>query len=87
MIKKQNLIFAILIIFFISCNTRPQESDHHQTHTHDDGTVHSHSDDNGHDPVPKGQESFEIQEEDTAVIKEHDHSHELNHEHNHPHTH
>jgi hypothetical protein len=77
------LVVAI-VLFFSSCGGRTTSENSNRTHTHSDGTVHSH--DGDHDHLPAGQESFILENtEDTTDV--HDHPHDHDHHHDHPHSH
>jgi len=81
-------IFSLAILFFIlvSCGSSSQQNSGNQTHTHRDGTTHSHHDcDHNHDDIPDGQESFEVGEEEDSRQHNYDHNHDHSHEHPHKH--
>ncbi len=74
----KKLFYITLVLFlFASCGVNtPKENN---SHTHEDGTMHS--DDHEHDTAPVDQETFEMEHADTLEANEHHHDHEHPHEH------
>jgi ABC-type oligopeptide transport system substrate-binding subunit len=77
---KKTILILSLFAFLSACGPSTQQNSN--THTHDDGTVHSHE---GDDHAPANQESFIIEDGDTLMHDDHDHDHD--HDHEHPHKH
>lgn len=74
---KKLIYITLTLFFFASCGGNTSRESN--THTHDDGTVHS--DDHTHDDTPVHQETFEMEHADTLEAEEHHHDHDHPHEH------
>jgi hypothetical protein len=83
--KKLFFLLISVMFFLASCgsgNKTSNTSNTSGTHTHADGTVHSHDCDHETDEKPDGQESFVLDSEDES---DHNHSHDHGHDHDHNH--
>ncbi|MFO7978682.1 MAG: hypothetical protein R6U64_08495 [Bacteroidales bacterium] len=81
-------VLVIMMLFLVSCSGPSGNSSSNETHTHNDGTVHSDSDGPDHElqeDAPDGQESFKV--DSTGAQQPHEeHQHaEEGGEHDHQH--
>lgn len=83
---KKIMIMSAALFALAACGGNNDKDNNHDTHVHEDGTVHeNHATEAA---TPAAQESFKVKADTTAATKaEHHHDHGDSHDHTHPHQH
>ena len=76
------MLFTISAILFAGCAGKSNESNHEETHAHDDGSVHEH-----HEADSTKQEEFSVGADTLSHMEQHGHTHDSSEENEHSHQH